>query len=218
MHPDFQALRVKMVDGQLRTTDVTNHEILSAFLSVPREQFVSQAQRELAYLDDDLLIAPNRYMMEPSPLAKLLQLALVKSTDKMLIVGSGNGYSTAVCAQIAATVVALESDEGLVAQGKANLAAMNIPNVESVSGALQNGASSKGPFDVILIEGAVGAVPAALTDQLADAGRLVVVEGQGSTGVAKCYVKSGKSVSASRGFNIAVKPLPGFESPATFVF
>jgi protein-L-isoaspartate(D-aspartate) O-methyltransferase len=218
MHPDFQTLRLKMVDGQLRTTDVTNHEVLSAFLSVPREQFVGEAQRELAYLDDDLPIAPNRFMMEPSPLAKLLQLANVKSTDKMLIVGSGTGYSAAVCAQIATLVVALECDESLLAQGKANLAALNITNVDAVSGALPGGASSKGPFDVILVEGAVAAVPAILIDQLADEGRLVVVEGHGSTGVAKCYIKSGKSASASRGFNIAVKPLPGFEAPVTFVF
>lgn len=218
MHPDFQTLRLKMVDGQLRTTDVTNHEILSAFLSVPREHFVNTAQRELAYLDDDLQIAPNRYMMEPSPLAKLLQLALIKPSDKMLIIGSGTGYSSAVAAQFTAQIVALEADESLTAQAKANVAELKVTNVECVTGPLQAGVASKAPFDVILVEGAVAAVPAALFGQLADGGRLVAVEGQGLTGVANCYVKSGTVNSPARAFNLAVKPLPGFEAPAKFVF
>jgi protein-L-isoaspartate(D-aspartate) O-methyltransferase len=218
MHPDFQTLRVKMVDGQLRTTDVTSHEIISAFLTVPRELFVGGANADLAYLDDDIQIAPNRYMMEPSPLAKLMQLAEIRSTDKVLIVGAGSGYGVAVAARIAGHVVALENDDTLFGLAKDNLANLGIANVDHVSGPLQIGAPGKGPFDVILIEGAVDSVPAALTDQLADGGRLVVVQGQGLGGVAYCHRKSGKTTSASRGFNLSVKPLPGFQAAPVFSF
>jgi protein-L-isoaspartate(D-aspartate) O-methyltransferase len=218
MQTDFRILRVKMVDGQLRTTDVTNHKILLAFLTVPRELFVADAHRDLAYLDNDIQIAPGRYLMEPSPLAKLLQLAAIKSSDKVLIVGSSTGYSAAIVSQIAAQVVALESDDGLSVQAKSHLAALNISNVTLVSGLLQAGASSNAPYDLIVVEGAISAVPATLIDQLSNGGRLVVVEGQGLTGVAKHYVKAGKTATASRGFNLSVKPLPGFEQAASFVF
>jgi protein-L-isoaspartate(D-aspartate) O-methyltransferase len=218
MHPDFQTLRVKMVDGQLRTTDVTNNGLLTAFLSVPRELFVGAAHRDLAYLDDDIQIAPGRYLMEPSPLAKLLQLADIQLTDKVLIVGAGTGYSAAVVANIAAHVVALESDETLSGLAKDNIANLKYPNVDHMSGPLEHGATTKAPYDVILVEGAVDTVPAALIDQLAEGGRLVVVEGQGLSGVAKCHIKSGKTASASRGFNIAVKPLPGFQRAPAFSF
>ncbi len=218
MHPDFQTLRVKMVDGQLRTTDVTSHEVLSAFLSVPRELFVGSAHRDLAYLDDDIQIAPGRYIMEPSPLAKLMQLADIQPSDKVLIVGAGSGYSAAVMSNIAAHVVALESDEPLVILARDNMANLKIANVELISGPLQQGAPSKAPYDVVLVEGSVDVVPAALIEQLANGGRLVAVEGRGLTGVAKCYVKSGKTASASRGFNLAVKPLPGFQATPAFSF
>ena len=218
MHADFQTLRVKMVDGQLRTTDVTNHEILSAFLSVPRELFVGQTHRELAYLDDDIQIAPGRYLMEPSPLAKLLQLADIRSGDKVLIIGAGSGYSAAVISSIAAHIVALESNEDLLNIAKDNIAALQKTNVDFASGPLPSGLPSKAPYNVILIEGALPAVPTALIDQLTHGGRLVAVEGQGLMGVAKCYVKCGKTASASRGFNLAVKPLPGFEAPPVFSF
>jgi protein-L-isoaspartate(D-aspartate) O-methyltransferase len=217
-HPDFQAQRVKMVDGQLRTTDVTNHELLSAFLSVPRELFVGEGRQELAYLDDDIQIAPGRFIMEPSPLAKMMQLAAINETDSVLIIGAGTGYSAAIASKLAAKVVALESDQSLAQRAEANLAALNVSNVDVVCSELTQGAASKGPFDVILLEGAISSMPAALFEQLSDNGRLVVVEGLGLTGVAKCYVKSGKSTSASRGFNLAVKPLPGFQSTPVFSF
>ena len=213
---DFQARRVKMVDGQLRTTDVTSHPVLDSFLAVPRESYVSDAKRELAYFDMEIAVAPGRYLMEPSPLAKLIQLADIKSTDRVLDIGTATGYSAAILSNIGATIVALESNGELGDTAKANLAAANITNVEVVTGPLKAGAASKGPFNVILIEGAVGEVPKALFDQLADGGRLVAVEGEGLSGVARLYVKTGQIVSGRRGFNLSVKPLPGFELAPQF--
>ena len=213
---DFQARRVKMVDGQLRTTDVTSHPVLDSFLAVPRESYVSDAKRELAYFDMEIAVAPGRYLMEPSPLAKLIQLADIQPTDRVLDIGTATGYGAAILSRIGATIVTLESNGELGGTAKANLAAANITNVEMMTGALTAGAASKGPFNVILIEGAVSQVPKALFDQLADGGRLVAVEGEGLSGVARLYVKSGQSVSGRRGFNLSVKPLPGFELAPQF--
>ncbi|MGB8818002.1 MAG: protein-L-isoaspartate O-methyltransferase [Rhizobiaceae bacterium] len=217
-HADFDTLRIKMVDGQLRTTDVTNHVLLSAFLAMPREAFVPAAMQDLAYLDDDIDLGNGRYMMEPSPLARLIQLAEVKPADKVLVVGCGTGYGAAIIASIAANVVALEEDAELAAKAKSALASIGVTNVEVMTGPLAAGAASKSGFDVIIIEGAVDKVPASLTGQLAENGRLVAVEGVNLTGVARVHVKSGTTVSARRGFNLSVKPLVAFKAEPVFAF
>ena len=212
----FDALRVKMVDGQLRTTDVTSHTVLDAFLIVPRELFVPAAKLGLAYLDADIDLGNGRFVMEPAPLAKLVQLAEIRSLDRVLVVGCGAGYGAAIVARIADHVVALESDSALASAAKSNLGAAGISNAEVICGALTSGAAEKGPYDVILLEGAVDTVPAALSAQLSEGGRLVAVAGEGLSGVASVHVKSGKSLSARRGFNLSVKPLPGFRAEPAF--
>src|SRR6185436_9744798 len=113
MNADFSELRVKMVDGQVRTTDVTDLAILDAMLAIPREAFVDERRRPLAYIDEDIEIAPGRYLMEASPFAKLVQLAEIGAGDAVLDVGAGTGYSSAVLSRLARSVVALESDPGL---------------------------------------------------------------------------------------------------------
>lgn len=211
-HAAFEALRVKMVDGQLRTTDVTSHAVLDAFLSVPREDFVPDAKKDMAYIDADIALGNGRYLMEPSPLAKLIQLAEVKSSDVVLIIGCATGYSAAILGHIAAKVVAVEDDAALFGAASG----FSASNVEFVASRLAAGAAAKGPFNVIVVEGAVDSVPDALFAQLSDGGRLVAVEGEGLSGVARVHVKSGKTVSARRGFNLSVKPLPGFRAAPVF--
>ena len=215
-HAAFEALRVKMVDGQLRTTDVTSHPVLDAFLSVPRELFVPAAKNDLAYLDADIDLGNGRFLMEASPLAKLIQLAEIKPTDTVLDVGCASGYGAAILGHIAAKVIAVEENAALAEMAKANLQSLNAANVEVVVGALTGGHAAKGPFNVIVVEGAIDSLPASLFDQLADGGRLVAVEGEGLSGIARVHVKSGKTVSARRGFNLSVKPLPGFRPEPVF--
>jgi protein-L-isoaspartate(D-aspartate) O-methyltransferase len=215
---DFTALRTRMVDNQLRTTDVTSHALLSAFLSVPRENFVPVAKQELAYLDTDIELGDGRFVMEPSPLAKLIQLADIKSSDRVLVVAAGTGYGAAIIGRLAESVIALEENATLAAEAGRALAAVGSVNVEVVTGSLTGGAPLKAPFDVILIEGAVDAVPQSLIAQLADGGRLVSVEGVNLTGLARVHVKSGKTVSARRGFNLAIKPLAAFRAEPAFSF
>jgi protein-L-isoaspartate(D-aspartate) O-methyltransferase len=222
MSSDFSEHRVKMVDGQIRTTDVTSAPLLEAFLAVPRERFIGNASPALAYIDEDIRIATGpegpRYLMEPSPLARLIQLADVAATDHVLDVGCGAGYSSAILSRLARSVVALESDALLAQQAAETLSALGCDNVETITGALRDGAASKAPYDVILINGSVEEVPQALLDQLAEDGRLVAVEGHGNAGVARLFLKTTGVVTGRRAFNAAIKPLPGFERVPIFEF
>jgi protein-L-isoaspartate(D-aspartate) O-methyltransferase len=221
---DFETARANMVDSQLRTTDVTSHSVLKAFLSVPREAFVPAGVRQIAYADEDLQICPARdglparYVMKASPLAKLLQLAAVSKEDVVLEVGGGAGYAAAILSQIAGSVVSLESDEALAAQATETLASLGYDNVAVVTGDLEKGYAGEAPYDLVFINGSVEEVPAALTDQLRDGGRLVVVVGYGNAAKATVYRRDGNSTSAVTSFNASVKPLPGFAKAAEFVF
>ncbi len=220
---DFTALRTKMVDSQLRTTDVTDLPILDAVLAVPREEFVPSRLKPLAYIDEDIEVAPGdnaraRYLMEPSPFARLLQLAEIGPGDVVLDVGCGTGYSSAVLSRLAASVIAIEEDAALAEQAQANLERLGYHGVAVVRAPLAAGYAAEAPYDAIVLEGSVEAVPAALLGQLKEGGRLVAVEGRGNAAVARVHVRAGDVVSARRGFNAAVKPLPGFEVVREFEF
>lgn len=215
---DYKAARTKMVDNQIRTTDVTSHAVLDAFLTVAREEFVPEAAKPLAYIDNDIELAPGRYLMEPSPLAKLIQLAEVGEDDVVLEVGCGTGYASAILSRLGASVVALESDAALAATASETLARLGCDNVAVVTGALEQGYAAEAPYDVIFVHGAVELVPDALFAQLRDGGRLVVVEGYGNASQARLYIKEGGKTSERIVFNTSVKPLPGFRKAREFVF
>jgi protein-L-isoaspartate(D-aspartate) O-methyltransferase len=223
MNADFSEQRVKMVDGQIRTTDVTSAPLLEAMLAVPREAFVPAKRRNLAYIDEDILISDERegvrrYLMEASPFAKLAQLADIRPGDAVLDVGAGTGYCAAVLSRLARSVVALESDESLAERAASALASLGYDNVSVVRDALPAGHPAGAPYDVIFVGGSVEELPAGLVAQLGEGGRLVVVEGQGNAGVARLYLKSNGVASGRRAFNAAVKPLPGFERTPAFEF
>jgi protein-L-isoaspartate(D-aspartate) O-methyltransferase len=222
MNADFAERRVKMVDGQLRTTDVNDAGLIDAVLSVPREEFVPRSRRELAYIDEDIRVdadgAAPRYLMEPSPFGKLVVLAAPRAGDVVLDVGCATGYSAAVLSRIAGSVVALESDPVLAQAATETLSRLGYDNVAVVSGPLDAGWPQEAPYDVIIVGGAVGFVPDALLGQLREGGRLVAVVGEGNAGFARLYVKDGGVVSSRRAFNAAVRPLPGFSQAAAFSF
>jgi len=222
MNADFSERRVKMVDGQVRTTDVTSAPLIEAMLTVPREAFVSAGQRDIAYIDEDIRIGgangAGRYLMEPSPFAKLLQLAEIDASDSTLDIGCGTGYASAVLSRLAKSVVALESDPALAESASSTLSTLGYDNVAVVQGPMAQGYAAKAPYNVIFVGGSVEEVPAALLDQLAEGGRLVAVEGQGNSGVARLFFRAGGVVTGRRAFNAAIKPLPGFERSHAFEF
>lgn len=220
---DFAKARATMVDCQIRTVDVTDYDVLDAFAAVPRERFVPEAMKPFAYIDEDILVSapgePARYVMEPGPLARLVQLADILPTDRVLDIGSTTGYSAAILSRLASSVVALESSEALAETARAALAAEGVANVTVVVGPLEAGYAASAPYDVILIEGSVEFIPDAIFAQLAEGGRIIAVVGaNGLAAKATVHTRSGHSTSGRPVFNTHVRPLPGFARPKVFVF
>jgi protein-L-isoaspartate(D-aspartate) O-methyltransferase len=216
---DFARARRTMVDTQVRTNDVTDARILDALLDVPREIFVPEQLKPIAYLDHDIPVGPahaGRHIMQPMVFAKLLQAAAIERSDRVLDVGCATGYSAAVISLIAGSVVALESKEELLATCRKMLEGAR--NIELAHGDLVAGYPAGGPYDVILLEGAVEVVPEALFGQLAERGRLVAIKGYGRTGRATVHLKISGDVSGRVAFDTAARPLKGFEKPPAFAF
>ncbi|WP_208434578.1 protein-L-isoaspartate O-methyltransferase family protein [Bartonella taylorii] len=224
MVADFAELRRKMVDNQIRTVDVTDLSVLEAFLTVPREDFIPEDTRALSYLDSDIIVCPAQnglpacYSMGPASLAKLLQLAAVQSSDIVLDIGANSGYCTALLSKLARSVIALENNKALSERAAKILERNQYDNVVVIHGPLEQGYAVEGPYDLIFIEGSVDFIPEGIFDQMKDTGRLVVVEGQGNSGVARIYVKQDGIIAASCAFNLAVKPLPSFLKTPDFIF
>lgn len=213
---DFVAARRHMVDGQVRTTDVTDLRVISAMLEVPRERFMPQASAALAYLDLDVPLGGPRRLLRPMVLAKLIQAAELEATDRVLDVGCATGYTAAVLARIASQVVALEQDVGL---GKAAKEALSShPNVTVVNGALAEGWPQGAPYNVVVLDGATDVVPHALCQQLKDGGRLVCVLGSGPGSKAMLYRRSGGDVGGRPIFDASAGLLPGFAKTPVFAF
>jgi len=213
---DFATARRTMVDGQLRTYDVTDQELLAAFLAVPRERFVASVHAGIAYLDTDIPVgAKGRRLLQPMILARLLQAAAIGAQDRVLEVGCATGYGSAVMARLAEKVVALEEEPALVEEARRNLAA--LPSVSVVAGALTAGVPAQAPYDVIVLSGAAEEIPQALFSQLGEGGRLVGIVGRGPATKAMLFRSVGE-VSGRPIFDAAGPRLPGFARPAAFVF
>lgn len=214
---DFAAARRHMVDGQVRTADVTDLRVLSAMSEIPRERFVPPASVALAYIDQDLPVdGGSRRLLKPMVLGKLIQAAEVGASDRVLDVGCATGYGTAVLARIAGQVIALEQDAGLVQAARAALAAQL--NVSVVTGPLTEGWPPGAPYDVILLEGASEIVPHAFLRQLKDGGRLACVLGGGPGAKAMLYYRSGEELGGRPIFDASAAILPGFTKTPTFAF
>lgn len=219
---DYSAFRRNMVENQVRANGVTDEAILGVMADIPRERFVAESMRGVAYVDEDIplgSVGPDRYLMEPRVLGRLLQAAAVAPSDIVLDIGCGTGYSTAVLARLANTVVAVESDPALAARAGELLAGLEIGNAAVIEGALDRGYPDQAPYDVIFIGGAVPRVPAAVSDQLAEGGRLVaVVVDSVAMGQAVLMGRVGGVISSRPLFDAATPVLPGFAPEPEFEF
>jgi protein-L-isoaspartate(D-aspartate) O-methyltransferase len=217
--------RKTMVDCQIRTFDVTDLAVIDAFMATPREQFVPSVDLAVAYSDAQQVVASGglrRTLLTPMVLARLLQGADIDKGCRVLDVGGGTGYSAAILARLAGSVIALEAGPGFRDDIAANAARLDLESVHARSGSLTKGAPADGPFDVILLNGAVEDGLEALFGQLASGGRLLCVmraPGQvGRSGKATRIDKVGSDVSSRFLFDAAAPILPGFERKAQFVF
>jgi protein-L-isoaspartate(D-aspartate) O-methyltransferase len=217
---DFALARRNMIDGQLRPNRVTNAQLLAAIGELPRERFLPEATRSVAYADDDVPLGNGRYLMEPMVLARLIQTLQSRPEDRAMVVASGTGYGTALLARLVHTTVAVESDPTLAAAAERTAKELGITGVRRTIGKMEQGCAEQAPYDVILIEGAVQLVPQAIFDQLAEGGRLttVIAGPPGASGVAQLFMKEGGMASGRPLFDSGTPSLPGFAPPPRFTF
>lgn len=213
---DFATRRMIMVDTQVRPSDVTKFPIIDAMLTVPRERFVPAERRETAYVGEHLPMGGGRVLLDPRTFAKLLDGLDISRGDVVLDVGCGLGYSTAVLAKLADFVVGLEEDVQTCNQAQALLSELGIDNAAIAAGRLIDGSPKAGPYDVILVGGAVAELPAALTDQLKDGGRIAAIWAEGALGTARIGTRHGGRISWRFAFNAAAPLLPGFARSSAF--
>ena len=215
---DLEKARRMMVDAQVRTDDVTDKRIQSALLFVPREAFVSKADRSLAYADLALPAGEGRWAHRPRDLAKMLQALQPEAGEAALVIAAGGGYSAALLARLCETVIGLEADEDAADATGSRLEEIGVDNAVMVSGPLQGGWAKDAPFPLIFVDGSVEVVPQAWLDQLAEGGRMGVVVRDGGVGEARIYTKAQGRTAYRRAFESGFRPLPGFEAPAGFAF
>jgi len=221
---DSKEQRINMVESQVRPSDVTDRRIIRAMLEIPREMFVPDSLRALAYMDERVPVTTRadrkapRMLLAPRTFAKLVQLAGIDADDVVLDVGCATGYSTAVLARLARSVIAIEADAALAARAANALRQLQIKNATALHGAFEAGAPQHAPFDAIVLEGAVQEVPQSLLDQLKDGGRLVGILAVGAVGRAQVWLRTGKSFDARPAFDAGAELLPGMARKAEFSF
>lgn len=216
---DYNTARKAMVDCQVRPNDVTDHRLLAALETVPKEQFLPSEQRSQAYIEKEIAYAPGRILPTARDFAKLLEVLDIKQNDLVLDVACGTGYSTAILARLSEMVVAVESDEELVAKAEEILAGIDIGNAAVISGDVVKGAAKQGPFNVIFIGGVIEEAPAGLFDQLAENGRVGAFLSENGVTSGVVFIKSASGVSKTKRFTASGKSvLPGFEKAKEFIF
>ncbi|NIY71306.1 protein-L-isoaspartate O-methyltransferase [Marivivens donghaensis] len=213
---EYTTRRTMMVDTQIRPSDVTKFPIIEAFLAVPREAYVPSAQREAAYLGENVAIGEGRVMLEPRTFAKLLDALNIQPNEVVLDLGCGLGYSTAVMARMSEFVVAVESDEAMAADAQALLSEHGVDNAAVMTNPLAEGCAKSGPYDVIILEGAVEVVSDSLLAQLKEGGRIACLFAEGELGVARVGYKLDGRINWRFAFNASAPVLAGFEKNKEF--
>lgn len=174
---DFEKARFNMVEQQIRPWDVLDAKVLDLLFAVKREDFVQPEQRDIAFVDVQLPLPNGSLMLEPKVEARLVQDLDIKPTDRILEVGTGSGYVTALLARLGKEVVSVEIDPAQKARAEASLKKAGVDNVTLLDGNGIDGVPGKAPFDAILVGGSLPVVPEALKQQLAVGGRLAVIVG-----------------------------------------
>lgn len=215
---DSATARQRMVDGQVRTSDVTDQRVIEAMLTVPREPFVRDSRMAMSYLDLDLEVGENRYLLKPVVVARLLQAAEIQPTDTVLVVGCASGYSVALAARLARQVRATDPDAALAARAKASLDGLGLTNASVSVAAPAAGDPAHAPYDVIVLEGATQVVPEQLYGQLKEGGRLVGVFATGDVQRAMLVMHSQNDFGSRILFDASARLLPGMQRTPEFVF
>ncbi|MFK5998657.1 MAG: protein-L-isoaspartate O-methyltransferase [Rhodobacterales bacterium] len=215
---DYKMARTAMVDCQIRPSDVTKYPIIEAFLTTPRETYVPDSCRPIAYVGDHMDLGNQRSLLDPRVFAKMLDALNIQPDELVLDIGCGLGYSTAILAKLAEAVVAVESDADMVEKTTAALSQQSVDNAFVAFGDLTEGNAKNGPYDVIILQGSVGKIPTALIDQLKEGGRICTIFGDHKIGECRVGYKSNKKLSWQVVFNATAPLIKGFETKAEFKF
>jgi len=219
---DFSTARQKMVDGQVRPSDVTDQRIIEAMLGVPREAFVPEERQALTYLDLDLSVGPagagKRFLLKPVVVARLLQAAEIRDTDSVLVIGCASGYTVAIASLLTPHVRATDPDPAMVARAISALGKVNAGSVPVTTAPAAEGDASHGPYDVIVLDGATEIMPEGVLHQLKDGGRLVGVFATGAPMRAMAVTRSRDDFGSRILFDASAEVIPGFERVPDFVF
>ena len=214
---DTALARALMVDGQLRPNKVRDPRLIEVLRRLPRERFVPAPLRQFAYIDADLKLSAGRVMIKPLVIARLIQLAAPRPGETALVVGSGTGYAAAILAELGVQVTALEEDEALIAHARE--AAIPAHGIAFVTGKLADGWAERAPYDFVLIEGAVRAIPERIGRQVAQHGRLVtVLAPEGASPTAVLAEPSLGGMRARAAFDATTALLPELVPAASFAF
>jgi len=205
-----------MVDTQVRPSDVTKFPIIDAMLSVPREAYVPNALREAAYVGENLDLGEGRTLLEPRTFAKMIDALEIETSDVILDIGCGFGYSTAILARLGDFAVGLEDDATRATDAQAILSEQGIDNAAVMEGVLAEGVVKSGPYDIIVLQGAVEVVPDTVTDQLREGGRIAAIFAEGALGVVRIGYKIDGLVNWRFAFNAGAPVLSGFEKDVAF--
>ncbi len=215
---DFAAAREAMVDCQVRPSDVTRYPVILAMLDVPREVYVPDGLRAVAYYGEHVPLGNGRVVLDPRVFAKMLDAAEIGPNDLVLDVGCGLGYSAAEIAHMAEAVVAVEEDAAMAAAAEATLSAQGVETAVVKAGPLAAGVPAHGPYDVIVFEGGVERLPAAIADQLKPGGRIVAIFVDGASGQARLGLKVDGGIAWRRAFDATAPVLPGCAATKEFEF
>ena len=217
---DFKIARKNMVENQIRANKVTSLNVINAFLDVPREKFVPDALQEISYVDEDIQLSRNRFMMKPMILARLFQSLNLKGNGNILHVGSNSGYGSAILSKMCSSVISLESDKKLFETSIHTFSNMGFDNVVPLHGSMENGVEKEAPFDIIFIEGSIETEPKSLFSQLNENGKLIAIIRPANIkiGKAKLFFKISNEIGLENLFDAQVSKLSIFKSKTKFSF
>jgi protein-L-isoaspartate(D-aspartate) O-methyltransferase len=220
---NVEQARTNMVEQQIRTWEVLDQEVLDLLYVVPREEFVPEQHRALAFSDLEIPIEPGvnagERMWQPKLEARVLQELALKKTDRVLEVGTGSGYLTALMAHRAAEVCSVEIKPALAAFGRRNLAAHGADNVVLQIGDAARGWGASAPYDAIVLTGSTPVLPLAFLEQLNPGGRLFAVVGEAPAMRARLVSCTAPGATRSVDlFETVIRPLANAEQPQRFRF
>lgn len=222
----FAEARRRMVDGQIRPSDVTRKDLIDAMLWAPREKFVPKSKRGVAYAEDLIEVAPGRWELDPRTLAKMISELAPKPDDLALVIGAGGGYAAAVLSRLCAAVVTLEEDEALASSAAEALRECGVDTVITGEGGHAEGCAQHAPYNLILVNGAVPAgsggamdpLESIVSGQLSEGGKLAVLRNAGAAGWCEVIVRGADAWGGRRAFEATAPVLRGFEPASGFKF